>query len=167
VPTYAATASRSAENAFVTLISSWYLDAGGTFTVFGKQPYYSLNPNTRTFEVNDNSGNNLIGSTFSAGGVGQGISIVSGSSNFAPSTANTTASYTTFKVGIAGSAAGKKVCLNGGAVATNATVPPLTGLTKLSIGCNSSGTNNFGGWISALRYYNTVLSDAQLQAATT
>ncbi len=70
------------------------------------------------------------------------------------------------RVGWTWNTGGKKGCLNGGAVSTNAAAASPTGLNAARLGRNNAGSfPNTGAWRS-ITVYDAYLSDAQLQAAT-
>jgi len=89
------------------------------------------------------------------------LSTVASVSSGAPSSGVVISSSQSFKESLAYSSAGKRVSCNGSAVASSAAVPPVSGYTRLVIG------SSWNGWISQIKAFGSVISDAQLQALST
>ena len=58
-------------------------------------------------------------------------------------------------------------CMNGGAVQSDSSGTITPGIDRLAIGGAADGTQKVNATIARLRYYNTALTNAQLQALTT
>lgn len=155
IPTTAASASRSSDNAQITSIP-WFNPNAGTFLV--TSIYNQFNTAPVVFGPTGGGGFNDQGN-----GKSQWFN---GSSNVA--TSNAKALNTVAKEAFAYTASSRAICLNAGTVATDGNVPWGSTPTAFSLGSNGGGSNQFmNGWIQSLKYWNYTLTNVQLQQITT
>ena len=166
IPTVASQVTRSADVATMTgtNFSSWYNQTEGTFVADGSLPTISVAfPNFYT--VSTGLGTNRItqGTTSASPTltvVSGGVMQVSLPSGFPPST-------TPFKVASSYKLDDFASCLSGGTVVTDTSGILPIGVDRIAIGTNATTTGAFAnGHIRQLAYFNTRLSDAQLQELT-
>lgn len=165
IPTYGASATRAADSCFC-VPGSWFTNALGTIVTFtgGSQPGEA----TRVvWSITDGTTANRLQVFRSTASQAQATSTVATVSDFSPVAAGTIAAQASFKTACAWSAAGKRLSRDGGAVVTSAVSPPLTGSNRFDIGTLTGTQNVFNGWIKSIKYFNSVLTDSQLQAMTT
>jgi hypothetical protein len=155
IPTVASTVSRSADVATMTgtNFSTWYNAAQGTFIVDGRTV--------------DAGAGGLVG-------LGTGTGTIYREFNSTASwwtgatllgTTNSATWSSGVKVAAAYDAGNRYLCMNGAAIATNATTLPDGG--KMEIGRSYNGSSNYlNGHIRAIAYYNTRLPNTQLQTLT-
>jgi hypothetical protein len=155
IPTAAAAVTRNADNASLA-VGSWFNASAGTFLV---QAIYTENSNTP-------GSLGMIGTTsngFNLGGLAQRW--FNGTTNIA--TANSITLGTNTKSGMSYTASSRNICLNGGTVVSDANIPFNLTPTGFYLGNPSGSSQYLNGWIKSLSYYNTALTNAQLQALTT
>ena len=116
--------------------------------------------------INDGSAVNRLLIYTSASTSVQGLATVASAAVAAPTVTGVTTTDRT-KAAFGYKVNDYNIAVNGGlgTLDTSGAIP--TGLTDLFIGRNSGGTLYFGGIISNIRYYNTRLTDANLQVLTT
>ena len=165
IPTVASTVTRSADQASMTgtNFSSWYNQSEGTLV----SEFSSFSPTSASnaaWTISDETNSNrwfafAVSSTIrhfmATGGVTQASIDV-----------GTYAANTVFKSAMAISANSVQAAVNGtlGTEDTTATVPTVV---RLTVGSSPIATTNFlNGHIRQIAYYNTRLSDAQLQTLT-
>ena len=159
IPTVASTVTRSADVASMlgTNFSSWYNQPQGTFVAefSGRSGGYALN-------ANDGTNNNATGIVYLTASTVRGITVVAATGRFVdmsggatPAINKTAYAYKTND--LAGST-------NGGAVVANATAA-IPALTQLFVGAFSN-FSYLNGHVRTLSYYNTRLTNTQLQALT-
>jgi hypothetical protein len=157
IPTTAA-ATRAADGVFIGTLTPWYNQAEGTlFATIG----YQRTGTVASF--NDNTANNRWTTTFNTPGAGQANRNTGGVGLITTLTANVAVVGATNKIAVAIST-GCSIVLNGGTVATNASYAAPT-VTQLQIG-NQLGAGYLNGYLRALTYYPSRLSNAQLRALT-
>lgn len=153
IPTTTVAVTRAADVLSTAFVPS--LTAGSFYceSIIG-----SLNnlPSTLNFS-NSNNGFNTDGT-----GIGKWWN---GSNNI--STANSVAAGLVRKEGFSYAASARNLCLNAGAVVSDANVPFGTAQTTMYLGANVGGTQNINGWLRAVLYWNYTLTNAQLQQLTT
>lgn len=166
IPTAGASVTRANDVAVMTStnFSSWYNATEGTF--FAQATRMSNGTDGRTYEVNDNTGDNLIHGRIGSGGVLRQAVITATVAQVGQNTANATTAGTQFKQINAFKASNFGACLDGGtAVQTlSGTVPAVT---QMNIGSGVAFTQPFNGWIAKLAFYNTRLPNATLVSLTT
>lgn len=158
IPTTSASVTRAADSAVMTgaNFSSWFDAAQGTFVFENKPPSFASSP----VDFCVNSGTHGLGS--SSGGI---TSEWNGTANL--DTANSATAGAARKAAVSYGASTRSVCLNAGAVATSGTVAFGATPAQLVIGSNFAGSSQFqNAPVARLRYYNTALINAQLQALT-
>jgi hypothetical protein len=152
-----------------TNFSSWYNQSAGTFIVVASTDVSAtVNPNQYLLSASDNTLNNRItmfravaGNNFSsrvsAGGVAanpSNLGIINTDTVVTCATAATTGSNQVISAGA-------------GTLATAATTASMPVVTQLSIGTNETLNGSFlNGHIRQIAYYNTRLSNNQLQGLT-
>ena len=140
-----------------TNFASWFNQTTGTFAIqYDVGGSYAVAP--AAFTANPSCG-------FNTGSVN--AQWWNGATNI--STANSvTTLNTTRKEAMAYAASSRALCLNGGAVASDANVPFLGALTGMYFGnAYGAGSQNINGHIRSFSYYNYALTNAQLQQVTT
>ena len=161
IPTTSATVTRNFDNLSITStnFASWFNQTTGTFAVqYDVGGSYATSPTALT--ANPSCGFNIQG----AGGL---AGWWNGSTNISTANAVTTLN-TTRKEAMAYAASSRAICLNGGAVASDANVPFSGALTGMYFGsAYGGGTQNINGHIRSFSYYNYTLTNAQLQQVTT
>ena len=158
IPTTSATVTRNFDNLSITStnFASWFNQTTGTFAVQYDVGSYATTP--AAFTVNPGAG-------FNANGSGN-ARWWNGSTNVITANAVTTLN-TTRKEAMAYAASSRAICLNGGAVASDANVPFPGALTGMYFGnAYGGGTQNINGHIRSFSYYNYTLTNAQLQGIT-
>ena len=160
IPTTSATVTRNFDNLSITStnFASWFNQTTGTFAVqYDVGGSYNIYP--AAFTVNSNGGFNTQ--------VGGNASWFNGSTNIITSNAVSTLN-TTRKEALGYAASSRALCLNGGAIASDANVPFSGTLTGMYFGnAYGTGTQNINGHIRSFSYYNYTLTNAQLQQVTT
>ena len=160
IPTTSVTVTRNFDNLSITStnFASWFNQTTGTFAVqYDVSGSYATSP--AAFTVTPNGGFNITG-------VGN-ASWWNGSTNVSTANAISTLN-TTRKEAMAYAASSRALCLNGGAVASDANVPFSGALTGMYFGsAYGGGTQNINGHIRSFSYYNYALTNAQLQQITT
>jgi hypothetical protein len=167
IPTTGATATRSADVAAMTgtNFSSWYNQAQGTFLC--EFTTLSTAGNRYPFSANDTTLNNRINLFSNAGEQINNRFVVAGVASNPATTGNILINGASNKVGIAYKAGtdGVGSVFNGGTVQTSSP-SDVPFLTRLEIGQNLAA-EHLNGWIKSIKYYQSRLSNAQLQALTT
>lgn len=166
IPTTAATATRSVDTATMigTNFSNWYNQSQGT--LFAEVGYRQIGASFQcAASFNDNGANNRWTAGInppSAAGVALrntgGVGLVTST------TSNTAVIGNTNKLALAVST-GCSLVLNGSTVVTSATYAAPT-VTQLQIG-NQLGAGYLNGHIRFIAYYNSRLSNSELQSITT
>jgi hypothetical protein len=152
IPTVASQVTRSADVATMTgtNFSSWFNAAEGTLVFSGNSAY---------------GAGGFVGSTPTTGallyGNSNAVRTFNGT-NFV-GTANTFVNNAVFSTALGYSSAGRAVVLNSGTVATNANL--IQTPTAVTLG-GAFGGGFLNGHVRQIVYYNTRLSNAQLQALT-
>ena len=160
IPTTSATVTRNFDNLSITStnFASWFNQTTGTFAIqYDVGCSYATAP--AAFTVNPGAG-------FNAAATGN-ARWWNSSTNVSTANAVTTLN-TTRKEAMAYAASSRAICLNGGAVASDANVPFPGALTGMYFGsAYGGGTQNINGHILSFSYYNYTLTNAQLQGITT
>ena len=170
IPTTSASVTRAADSATMTgaNFSSWFNAAQGTVIVEGASAAssgYALLAGISA--AADYSGNNAIELFLGGGTSHDRLNISVSSVDLCNITSATSMSAGSMKR-IAGgwTTSGQAICQNGGAVATHGSIAGLpASLAQMYIGSRNTALSN-NGPIKRLRYYNTALTNAQLQALT-
>jgi len=166
IPTFGTALTRSADSAIFTDVS-WLDQTKGTFVVNFIPRILDGSTLRRVISVTDAGALNTIEAGTSSAAVLQLTSAVAGVTSFAPTSANTCTENTPAKFALVYSSGGKTVCLNGGAVSSNATSPTLSGYTLMKVGFAGS-TTYLDGHIKSIKYWKTSsFSNAVLQQLTT
>lgn len=167
IPTTGVEETRTIET-LTTLTSSWINQTRGTLyiqVVAGENDGVNFR---RVACISDGTAANTIDAGRSGVGAGQWASYVSTVSSFAPTGGSQTA-FANGKMVIAWDGSIKRISTNGSAVTTNATPPPTSGLTTLTVGGRIASTTNMtNGHISVIKYWpHNNFTNAQLVALTT
>lgn len=156
IPTVASTVTRSADVATMTGtdFSSWFNTTQGTFVTSADAIATGVN-------------RILVG----GGALGYPSYIRTTQTGAVFDTANVVASTNViteapFKLATTYESGALNACLNGAAVATGIYNGNFASLTSISLGNSGTSTLFLNGHIQQIAYYNTRLSDAQLQALT-
>lgn len=169
VPTFTTSATRAADLTVVNPIP-WYNQLEGTVMVRGIPPNADTVNNRRVVTFNDGTTSNRYDNGRNTSNKMNLVATIGGVSNFNPSTANSANDFTLFKTIMTYTTSLRRVVLNGGAIASNATVGPSSGLTQMTIGhiAGLANGNSFNGWIQEVIYWPAgTASDADIQAKTT
>lgn len=162
IPTVASQVTRSADVATMTgtNFSSWYNQTQGTFvTQFTPS---TISGTRAVFDANDNTINESVRAQTVA--ADPFFVVTDGGVDQANIDAGTVAANTTYKMAGAYAANSFAASISGGAAVTDVS-GTLPTVTQLQIG-NSAAGNRLNGSISSISYYNTRLSNSQLQALT-
>jgi hypothetical protein len=162
IPTVASTVTRAADVASMTgtNFSSWYNQSQGTFFVSARQSSYSYGQALVGLGTGTGAlGLDYAGPTTTKGGSWWNGGTAIGTSNYADwgNGAKLIGSYTS---------SNRYLCLNGGAIASNASTLINGGLMRIGQSYNTNGLNS-NGTIARLTYYPIQLSNTALQVLTT
>jgi hypothetical protein len=162
ITTTGATATRSADSAVVTPISSFYNQAEGTIVSETTAIGYGSSFPTVWFLNNDAGASQYIAFYHRANNYLE----VSGS-GFGQATGGVTIG-TTYRLGFATSAGSTRLALNGALVGSDsAAASPTVTPTRIHMGRRSDGSQHFTGHIRKIAYYPRRLSNTLLQQLTT
>lgn len=169
IPTAGAAATRNADNVVISTISPWFNASEGTVVVEGDVNATTADGTARVlWGFSDGTFNESIYVTRNASAASLSSNVIDGGVNQASLNAGNVTANTAFKSAVAYKVNDFAHSLNGAAVVTDTsgTLPTVTGLT---IGnANWAGANGWiNGHIRRLSYYNTRLTNAQLQALST
>lgn len=167
IPTVASQVTRSADVATMTgtNFSSWYNQSEGTFVASGDTAKPSgVSQTANAFYANDGTSGNAVSLRFGTSavtGLVQAGSVAQTAFAGASYTANTPVNWA-----IAYKTDDTALCVAGGTVAVDTSVTVPTALTQINIGARNSSLDPVNGHIRAIAYYNTRLTNTQLQALT-
>lgn len=169
IATSGAAATRNADNAVVSTIAPWFNPVEGTIVVEGDVNATTADGTARVpWGFSDGTFNESIYAARSASSANIGIAVVDAGVQQSSVSAGSVTANTPFRSAFGYKANDFAHSLNGAAVVTDTsgTLPTVTGLT---IGnANWAGAGNWlNGHIRRLSYYNTRLTNAQLQALST
>jgi hypothetical protein len=164
IPTTAAAVTRSIDSCLIPPANmGWFTGPGGSW--FAEFDYFDVTP----------SNSRVIGRPDTAGGVSplllNATRNVAQNDGVTLATANATTAGVVAKACSTWAAGSARICANGGAVASSASLATgygaftAAGIRFLSVGA-ALGADNTSGHIRAVRYWPTVLTDAQMQAIT-
>jgi hypothetical protein len=165
IPTTSGSASRSADNALITGggFSGFFNAAAGTILVVGTSaPLFVANQDALL--VDDNTTNEAYFSRRVAG-PGPLFQVNDGGVTQAAIGAGSWGNLTRGSMASAYAANDFATSFNGGAVQTDAS-GTLPTVTQMQIGRQGVGANYWNGWIERIQYWNTRLTNAQLQQLT-
>jgi hypothetical protein len=165
IPTSTVAVTRSIDSCLIPPASmGWFTGPGGSW--FAEFDYFDTTPtNSRVIGRPDTAGGVsplLLNATRNIG-QNDGVTLV---------TANATTANAITKACSTWAAGSSRICANGGAVASSASLATgygaftASGIRFLSVGAALSADNT-SGHLRAVRYWPTVLSDASMQAMTT
>jgi hypothetical protein len=166
IPTSGATATRAADVCSATL-GAWFNQPASSVVVEFQAGIIDAS-SRRVVGWRNASGTDSIHVVRSIARAAQIRSAVAGGADFTPSTANSSADGVIVKYGASiefGTAVTKRLCLNGGTVATSAVAVSAVAYTVMDIGVAFS-SQQINGHIRRIAYYRQALSAAQLQALT-
>lgn len=148
--------------------SSWYNQAGGTVRIKGMFGFPDAVNFRRWWDISDGSTNNRMQGGREATATPRAVapSSVAGVAEFSPATVTIAGGFTPVNMVIQYSSSGKRISMNGGAVASTATSPPISGMTQLILGAQPgfSAANLLNGWIQSFEYFDKRdFTDAELQ----
>jgi hypothetical protein len=166
IPTTAASVTRTADSLLMTgtNFSAWYNAAAGSIAV-----EHDLNGfggvNNPLFSIDDATANNKITAARTTPGVASLAVTTASVAQVAHNTANTASATATAKVAAAWALNDFSLVLNGGAAALDAagTIPTVT---QMRLGGVTPVAAALTGHLRRVRYWNTRLTDAQLQQAS-
>jgi hypothetical protein len=144
--------------------TGFYNQTEGTVAIkLVKMATYATNPSYLT--IDDNSSNNRFSFLHNISGPNEQFSLTTLGAAQASFTTTTLSPLT-----VGGYAGRYKLndvawCASGGAVATDVTANMPT-VTQMNIG-NRQSAGTMSGWIQSIQYYNTIKTNAQLQALST
>jgi len=166
IPTTTVAVTRNIDSCLIppANMAAWFTGSpGGSW--FAEFDYFDATP----------SNSRVIGRPDTAGGVSP--LLLTGARNIAQTdgatiaTANATTAGAVTKACSTWAAGSARICANGGAVALSASLATgygaftAAGISLLSVGA-ALGADNTSGHIRAVRYWPTILTDAQMQALT-
>jgi hypothetical protein len=166
IPTTTGPLTRSADVCSITgaAFTGFYNQTEGTMAIkLVKMATYATNPSYLT--IDDNSSNNRFSFLHNNSGPNEQFSLTTLGATQASFTTTTLSPLT-----VGGYAGRYKLndvawCASGGAVATDVTANMPT-VIQMNIG-NRQLVGTMSGWIQAIQYYNTIKTNAQLQALST
>lgn len=152
-------------------ISSWYNESEGTFFVeCNGVPNVQGGADRFIFSFDDGSSLNNATANFFQGGVTESIyartAAVStgGDAGFMPSVGG--GMLVGMKYAFALGLNDSETVLNGAASASDTLITPPSGIDTLRIGVKIGGANQINGYIQQFKYYNTRLTQAELETIT-
>jgi hypothetical protein len=167
IPTTTTALTRAADDARVDVLSPWYNQSAGTLFVERIRGPLDAALARRYVNISDGSvSTNAIQNFQSAPGGSATVSYVAGVSDFNPNPIGISAQGAIVKTALAIDNTGKAMCLDGGTVASVATLAPLSGMTTMFIGGNGNLPGNSDTWIRRITYYPRRLSNAELVSIT-
>lgn len=156
IPTAAAAVTRNADNATITP-GAWYNQPSGTIV--------AVADTNNTAGIgglwNSNTGS-APGNFVSGGNVSFGLSSV-----FSTGITSALSKGVQFKTAYSYIVSNHNACTNGSAVVNNTNATVIATPVGIGIGSSGGSSNFLNGHIKSLAYYNTALSNAQLQSLTT
>lgn len=162
--------TRAADVASITgsNFSSFWNATQGTFVSRWALVSAATGNNQFVARASDNTFNNSIALNTSTTGKAAMVSASGGVFDGSASSVASLADGVFSTAAGAYSSAGLVISKDGAAVVTDSSITFPSGLTRLDIGGDHSGTNHFGsGWISSLSYYPTRLPDSYLRTLST
>jgi hypothetical protein len=164
IPTTTASVTRNADNAaMVSPNFGWWNQPAGSMVVEGDT--YRPTPGGFLAQASIGSGSDQVGMSIDGSQRALILIQVAAVDQSTTPTSNTVATNSVFKIGISYQVNGTSTVLNGGTVAVDPT-NSLPTPTKLQIGSDNNVTSWIDGHIRRIAYYNTRLTDAQLQDLT-
>ena len=166
IPTASAQVTRTGDNASIPL-SGWFNTSQGTFYVSASYESYNTVRTPRPYLLNIiDSGNRLSirGPNDGTGGVALSAAIGNGVS---VSTLNGTGANTSDKLALSYATTASYLCTNGVSSSNNPGGGYIYGgQTTIYLGSGNGSSNQFGGWLSKVSYYQTALTTATMQSLT-
>jgi hypothetical protein len=166
IPTVASQVTRSADVATMTgtNFSSWYNQSAGTFVVDAST--VEANTANRSVYWASNAGNTDI--VYGVAGTVRTLRVLAGGAEVASISAGTFTNNVPAKTAGAYRVNDFAASFNGGTVGTDTTGAVPTGIDRMALGGSTSlaAINQLNGHIRQIVYFNTRLSNAQLQALT-
>ena len=171
IPTTTVAVTRAADNASMTgtNFSSWYNQAAGSFLAEASIPFPENGLFPTVCEVSDSTSANKA-NCFLAGTASNtqpGMNMMTASVSQVNTTAVTLTPYGVVSKAAWGIASNDCAIVSGGGAVTKDVLATLPSATQLKIGSSYIGGSLLNGHIRRISYYNTRLTDAQLQALTT
>jgi len=162
IPTVASQVTRSADVATMTgtNFSSWYNQTAGTFIVAADS--YTVSTTDFVLTASDGTANNRFGLYRSSSNIGGYV--VTGGVTQMDLTRTPVSANTPYLAAVAATLNDGNTALNGSVAAGDTSITMGT-LDRLSIGANN-GAGFISGHIRQIAYYNTRLTNAQLQTLT-
>lgn len=163
VPDGAADVTRSADSALMTdaNFSNWWNASAGSTVINAISPGVG----TRViWQYDDNTANNRF--VLYTTGTTLMFDIITASVTVASLTLGTITAYTAFKAAVSYALNDIAGCLNGGTVQTDI-VAALPTVNRARFGASTAAGEELFGWLKTHNYYNTALSDANLQSLST
>lgn len=172
IPTTGASVTRNGEFYDITPLGTWYAAGNGTMATDWMSNNYAT-AGGGTFRLDDGTANNSHQMQLSASSPyqAQAASTVAAAGAYSGNL-QTIGFGAVNRAAMAwqppGGVAGTVAAVNGAIVAGAGGTGPLpSGLTRLRIGCNGTGVARvINGWMRRVRYWNRVLDNPELQAAT-
>lgn len=166
IPTFGTAVTRGQDTMSLTA-GAWLSQATSTV-------YCSFIPSNSTdierylWNISDGTTANAHGSTRETGRTHRPNTVLASATTTGPSTAGTSTNYSASKVAQLLTGTTRKICLNGGTVASSSAAFPTSGLTTLRLGIGLSTTAQINGWVREFRFYaDASATDPQLQTLTT
>jgi hypothetical protein len=164
IPTTTVTVTRAADSLYNSSLP-WFNATTGTFVARGILEGANTSHAAYLSSFSDGTANNNIALFANTSGKAQGGDTVSGTAYTSAATAGSPVVGTAFKQALK-YASGSNVAdfgstIDGAGTFGAAAIP--SGISRLDLGNNVSGTAAFNGWLQSFSYYNTALTNAQIQ----
>ncbi len=162
IPTQGSTATRLADSLNNTSFTGFNNSAGTFFVEFIPETATGYVTTNGIVSFNDGSSNNRISIRTQPSSASLQFRTVSGSASQYTDVLGATVANTATKVGISYAANSLVYAQDGTILGSESTYTTPTGINTLNIG-NETGAGFYSGWIRSISYYNTQLTNAQLQ----
>ncbi len=167
IPTSASAVTRAADNLSVAN-PAWFNASAGSFVVDAMIRAPNTQHNARLASFNDGTANNNIVVGLTTASVPRGLITISGTAYNGGGSLSAIAALSAFKAGVAYAAGANLSSANGSADGAGtfggSSLP--SGINSLRLGDDTAGTSALNGWLRRFRYWNTALTQPQLNTAT-
>lgn len=166
VPTFGAAVTKG-QDTFSLTTGSWLSQSVGTLYM-SFYPGNSVSGERWYALISDGTSANLYGVTRTTSDTHRCHTFLASVVTTGPTSALASTDFAASKVAGVFNSPTRKICLNGGTVASSSAAFPTSGLTTLRLGISTSTNNHIDGDIAEFRYYpDGSATDPQLQTLTT